>query len=948
MMKERTRSEKSAACPSCGKTFARSDTLLRHQRSHNATEERGELHRVTSGTFRACTQCAVARSRCSGGAPCGRCTLRKLECLYPEKKRKTGHPPVQDLQLHGVTADHLSTQYSDYDMSDGHKSPGLNPKSPSNIEPPPSTVREPFVSMSTQAPAFRQFPENLSNTILPDQAIMPANMPVQYGTALDPAPMSLDFQSFDDSINWIPVSVFPSPYDAELEQDFSFLLPPFDTNINLDAGYSMHQNVENAFEIPQHNSTNGHPAENANAVNSALLAFSPTSSGSNGHTTTKSVTSSTDALDNKRKRRKSSFVPDAFEKPRLPSMVFAFPRTSETGEDAVPETMHCSEACYNDMTVAFNRLCLSKDHLHPFESSQFPSYEEINAFMSLYFDHFHSGLPLIHRPTFGATTEWILVLAVAAIGSSFGKSTQAIDAHEPCLEFLRRAVQQRMDLQPTGTTNIAFTQARILNLVGLTMSHREQLRSMAPRYHADLSRWCLESGILQLLSDDASKMNTAHTKGHQQVWMQWIEVESARRAGYIAWLLDTSLAYLANSRPLCNMDDARTSLPCTETIWEATSAEEWIFKTDGMAVTPSLCAALEELYADKAVDSQLSDLSQTLLINALYQRTWEVGTHIKQPLSEWVPTGKARGFLNTPSKDSFWLPLYPLYANWRNSACDCLDLVQWHAASVVAKSSGVEHSLMLHLHLARIILLTPFQEIQDLVLSLIGRIDDNARASFYVHDGSYQPRNKAKLPQIRKIIWRWLKEDQHKARLAMVHAGSVFWHVRRYSSQSLYEPLAVYLASLVLWTYGSYKSAALERENQKEGGPSGPDADMSVVQPSHAERHVKELYLETPDGTTPVANAQQEDDDAESDSSSQDQPEFVHLDRPNDEEMVAHFVRNGHHMSAHMSNVGDICKSPQKVLSEGAKLLRTRLGCWGVSREYYDMLTKLSELRKAP
>jgi hypothetical protein len=48
-----------------------------------------------------------------------------------------------------------------------------------------------------------------------------------------------------------------------------------------------------------------------------------------------------------------------------------------------------------------------------------------------------------------------------------------------------------------------------------------------------------------------------------------------------------------------------------------------------------------------------------------------------------------------------------------------------------------------------------------------------------------------------------------------------------------------------------------------------------------------------------------------------------------------------------MSNVGDICKTPQKVLLEGAKLLRTRLACWGVSREYYDILTKLAELRRA-
>jgi hypothetical protein len=60
--------------------------------------------------------------------------------------------------------------------------------------------------------------------------------------------------------------------------------------------------------------------------------------------------------------------------------------------------------------------------------------------------------------------------------------------------------------------------------------------------------------------------------------------------------------------------------------------------------------------------------------------------------------------------------------------------------------------------------------------------------------------------------------------------------------------------------------------------------------------------------------------------------------------MVQHFVRNGHNMSGHMSNVGDICKTPNKVLVEGAKLLRTRLAFWGVSREYYDVLMGLNEV----
>ena len=188
----------------------------------------------------------------------------------------------------------------------------------------------------------------------------------------------------------------------------------------------------------------------------------------------------------------------------------------------------------------------------------------------------------------------------------------------------------------------------------------------------------------------------------------------------------------------------------------------------------------------------------------------------------------------------------------------------------------------------------------------------------------------------------------------MVHAGSVFWHVRRYSSSSFYEPLAVYLASIVLWTYASYKSAALERDAQAEkskpvGGPSGPDSDLSVVQPARVERSVARRDGSQQTQQSPPSYP--EDRDIDSDSkldteSASDQPEFIHLDRPCDDEMVQHFVRNGHNMSGHMSNVGDICKTPQKVLMEGAKLLRTRLSCWGVSREYFDILTKLAELRK--
>ncbi|EXJ57699.1 uncharacterized protein A1O5_12489 [Cladophialophora psammophila CBS 110553] len=820
----------------------------------------------------------------------------------------------------------------------------------------------------------------------------------QFSTGFVEPSAAFEYNSFDEPLNWIPPSIYPSPYDAELEQDFSFILPTLSTNLDADYG------VDFSINPPAHTYQVGkdatHEALETQGFPAPFVAIeqSPASSTSDGVHMPKSVHGSSTSSDVKRKKRKTSLLPEIFIQPRSQRTGYAFPDAEDSwsSRSANSMTEYCSNATYETILSGFRNFCVETTSPTPFQTSAFPPLNILNICIDLYFENFNKNLPLLHQASFGLQSDWIVVLAVAAIGSSFAKFSDLLDIREAFQEFLRRAVDRRADGTPDATLELPLAQARILNLIGLVQSDREQLRALSHRYHADLSRWCLESGVLQL-SVKGDLSDGEWNEGFEdrlQCWQKWIRIESLRRVGYMTWMLDCCLGYMANARPLCNMDDARTPLPCSESAWNASTPELWFDRMQELAETPSLCGALETLYSKKQVSSEYSELSQTVLIHALYQRTWEVGTHIKQPLSEWVPTGKARGFLNTPSKDNFWLPLYPLYANWRNSACDCLDVLHWQASSIVAKASGLEHGVVLHLHLARIVLLTPFQEIQDLLFSLIGKVGNSPKASFYVHDGSYQPRNSAKLPQIRKITWRWLREDQHKARLAMVHAGSVFWYVRRYSAMSFFEPIAVYLASLVLWTYGSYKSIALERDaaaaSQKpEGGPSGPDAG-APIQPSRMERKERPIKFiskangrpvnavgpsvpqhsaspESPtdqhssekksasaalEGTTARSRsfppaALSSDSETEDTSSSDEQPEFIHLDRPCDDEMVQHFVRNGHTMSGHMTNVGDICKAPQKVLLEGAKLLRTRLACWGVSREYYDILMKLAELRKA-
>ncbi|KAJ9642083.1 hypothetical protein H2204_002452 [Knufia peltigerae] len=932
------------------------------------------------------------------GASCP--STRKLECVYPSKRRKgsiSNSQPGNGLDSGEPREQHLG-HFNELVFAANGPQQDLS-ENKSTMKPPAltSTLRsshglEPY-GHPTLIDSYNQAPEAVSrssqlpidvDTLTSSQSqtqqgnqFADGSISAQFDTELTGVLPTYDYNAFDDEpLNWIPPSLIPSPYDAELEQDFSFILPPLTTEPTIGTEYSMPIPFDHNSQVYQIQNVSPETAESHNFPAAFIgMEPSPSSSASDGLNMARS-TQTISTTDTKRKKRKMSHIPESFNRPREQPSSFAFPPPPDTvNMTTSAETKnHIAYLTYQNIMDLFRTLCLDTGVPRRFVQSDFPSFADFNTCTELYFEHIHSSFPLIHRPSFGSQTHMIVVLAVAAIGSTFLKTQNALDFREAFQEFLRRAIHHYSDGIPDADPlDIPLAQSRILNLVGLLQSDRDQLRYLAPRYHADLSHWCLASGVLQLPdTSDSSDAEPAHLDGESlETWQIWIQTESLRRVGYLAWLLDCCLGYMANARPLCNMDDARTPLPCVELAWEASTVDLWVQAKRHTSKTPSLCVALETLYKNKKMSLDYSELSQVLLIHALYIRTWEVGTHIKQPLSEWVPTGKARGFLNTPSKDNFWLPLYPLYANWRNSACDCLDVLTWQASSVVANASGVEHPVMLHLHLARIVLLTPFQEIQDLLFSLIGKVGNSPMASFYVHDGSYQPRNKAKLPQIRKITWRWLREDQHKARLAMIHAGSVFWYVRRYSAMSFYEPIAVYLASLVLWTYGSYKSSALERDavaaNQRpEGGPSGPDAG-AAIQPSRVERKQRQAKFmnkstahadqrpTSPAATGPVhsidttAALPQDIPDSESDdsSSSDDRPEFIHLDRPCDDEIIQHFVRNGQSMAGYMTNVGNICETPQKVLLEGAKLLRTRLACWGVSREYYDILTKLAELRKA-
>ncbi|KKY32541.1 putative c2h2 transcription [Diaporthe ampelina] len=313
---------------------------------------------------------------------------------------------------------------------------------------------------------------------------------------------------------------------------------------------------------------------------------------------------------------------------------------------------------------------------------------------------------------------------------------------------------------------------------------------------------------------------------------------------------------------------------------------------------PTLEKALRVLYVEKRLLKNTGDFARVLLIHGLYCQTWDVGTLLNRPLLRWYPSSQKGDAESHDLTGPAWLPQIPLYNQWRNAACDCLDVLHWIANSDIAKA-GTENSTVLHLHFARIVLLAPYKAIRTVAELLVS--EDDSR------DGDAVERFQRECQQVRK----WIADDQFKARLALVHCGIFFWHVRRYSLDAFYEPTKVFLVTLVVWAYGSLcppqqASASLRGPSRSSGNRPREDEDWSC-----------------------------DLDDISS----------IRLDRPCDDELVQLFIKRGRSMTATIMGVGNItaANGPLRMLKEGRKLLST-LDKWPIRDRYLQLLTQLVDV----
>jgi hypothetical protein len=561
----------------------------------------------------------------------------------------------------------------------------------------------------------------------------------------------------------------------------------------------------------------------------------------------------------------------------------------------------------------YQQLCLAPNPLYiSFDNHEFPSKAFFENLIAATVTNVNSILPFFHLSQYtGDDLHWLEVISLASLACHFAdmspKHHFAISMHEFVRRLIHWADEQAQSVE--GIDDLGLARVLIVHASGAEYCGDHRLGKHALGLNA---RLCATFRRLVCVHRDKCDPPPGST---DPAFLSWRTQESFTRLMYSIWLHDCMTAYHFQRKPSLALAEAAIPLPCQEKLWSVRNENEWLSVKAQSAILlsppPTLIEALQQLYVDKWLPRERGEFARVLMIHALLQRSWEVEAYYKNPLSHWDPVAHRQESADVLPSGAIWLPAIPAFTKWQNSACDALDVLHWQANATIGQSSGLEHPTVLHLHVARVVLLAPYLDIFAHVESMTGvSVSETQEETYGLRTVNHS--SSAALS-----IRRWAINHQYKARLAAIHAGVAFWHVRRYSTDAYHESPSIALAALTLWAFGTYARKQPPTVRQSVGNPS-------VGVRSH--------HTASPDQVD-------DDDDLESCN-------IILLDRPTDDELVQQFIKNGDRMEAHISGVGDLYapQSPRLVLKQACRLLRQSEKCWGIASRWIRLLERLAEL----
>ncbi|KAK1712534.1 fungal-specific transcription factor domain-containing protein [Colletotrichum lupini] len=250
--------------------------------------------------------------------------------------------------------------------------------------------------------------------------------------------------------------------------------------------------------------------------------------------------------------------------------------------------------------------------------ANFPSLRHLDAYMQLYFDHFHPRMPLLHKPTFQASPEtWQLVLSVLCLGSRYSLAHHHHD-HVLLLQLIAQHMLKR-DIQELSSNDVlTCAQSLLLFHQSQWLSGERSIVIEVQFYRNILVTLCR-----QLLSREGTLMHT-HTSAEDanHAWSQWIRAEAKRRIIHFTWMSECLQATFFMLPPLLSIAELQTPVPTADAYWSS-SHEQWHLLPPPQ---PSLtiCALLARVgLGDVAPASLEQPAKSTILLSAIVQQAAE-------------------------------------------------------------------------------------------------------------------------------------------------------------------------------------------------------------------------------------------------------------------------------------------------------------------------------------
>ncbi|CCT73987.1 uncharacterized protein FFB20_02049 [Fusarium fujikuroi] len=518
---------------------------------------------------KACVSCARSKQRCDGHSPCGRCSLKNLDCVYRHLLQK-GQNSTRGASPQSPSASRESYSQNTLPVVQSQTRPLALDSAPSVYSPASEAIGEPpslstdvgnnFVEMSMDS-GQETFPDGVSvnnltfkigESDLQGWASLGVDIPWNSSmhSMLDnplfelPDPMAFFFQSPSELLGQSDVQAIPCPMDSEpMVHQLECETPTPNFTHSLDISSYQGQSNQTSPETTSH----------------------------------------------------SSVRDDA----ELESW-----RAEDYGH--VPDI---NDEAYQVMVFTFEQLNSDNVYCIPFTDKHLPSLQHMQIYMQVYFEEYHPIFPLLHKATFSPNKDdWLLSLAVSSIGCLFSKTLRSKEVFPIMQEFLRRAIRIQ-----TSTPSISVAQASVLNQIGMMYGGDLRFAECAHETMAQLTTQCRKiASSSHNLANSSIAENTV-----SQGWQAWVRAQLEIRLFYCAWLVDSQqVGFFAFSSTI-PIDFLQFPMPINEYVWGMSTAETWqnsLAEDSSSQQLTSLRQVLMGLYRYREVPGQLDAFNSLLLV----------------------------------------------------------------------------------------------------------------------------------------------------------------------------------------------------------------------------------------------------------------------------------------------------------------------------------------------